>query len=155
VDAIRAVTGCAVRTVWATTARGLIPDAAAGSAEDFAFLAMTLDHGIIATTSVGRSGIQTHPHGYAGDRTMRIMGSHGVIAVDAYKPALRVYGPARAAQTSFADNSIDRLVDHCVRCAAGETVPDLTVDDGLAAVAVIETAYDAAREGRVLPVPAD
>jgi predicted dehydrogenase len=155
VDAIRAITGCAVRTVCATVTRALIPDVGPGEAEDFAFLAMTLDHGIIATTSVGRTGVQTHPRGYPGDRTMRIVGSHGVIAVDAHKPALRVYGAARAEEISFAENSIDRLVDHLVRCAAGETDAGLTVDDGLASVAVVETAYESARQGRVLPVPAD
>ncbi|MGQ0570718.1 MAG: Gfo/Idh/MocA family protein [Armatimonadota bacterium] len=154
VDAIRAITGCAVRTVCATVTRALIPEAGEGAAEDFAFLAMTLDHGIIATTSVGRTSVQTHPRGYSGDRTMRIVGSHGVIAIDAHKPALRIYGPERAEERSFAESSIDRQVHHLVRCAVGESDPDLTADDGLAVVAVIETAYESARQGRVLPVPA-
>jgi predicted dehydrogenase len=153
VDAIRAVTGCEVRSVCATTTRALIPAAAGGAPEDFAFLAMTLDHGIIATTSVARTGVQSHPRGYPGDRTMRIAGSHGTLIVDAHRPAFWVYGPDRAELRSFADPSVHAQIDHLIRCALGEDRAGITVDDGLAAVAVVETAYESARQAQVLAVP--
>ena len=152
VDAIRALTGCDVRTVFATVARGLIGGVGREGPEDFAFLAMSLDHGIIATTSVGRTGVHTHPKGYPGDRTIRIAGSHGTLLVDAHRPALWIYGPDRAEQRSFAESSVYLLIDHLVRCVQGETAPDITPEDGLAAVAVIETAYRSASLGQVLPI---
>jgi predicted dehydrogenase len=153
VDAIRAITACEVRSVCATATRALVAAGGSGPAEDFAFLAMTLDHGIIATTSVARTGVQGHPRGYSGDRTMRIMGSHGTLIVDAHRPAFWVYGPDREELRSFADNSVHAQIDHLVQCVLGEERPHLTVADGLAAVAVVETAYESARRAQVLPVP--
>jgi myo-inositol 2-dehydrogenase/D-chiro-inositol 1-dehydrogenase len=153
IDAIRAVTGCEVRQVYATTARGLVATASGGSAEDFAFLAMTLDHGIIATTSVARTGVQTHPRGYSGDRTLRIAGSHGTLLVDTHRPALWIYGPERAVERSFAGHALDAQIEHLVDCVLGRARPELDAGDGVAAVAVVETAYESARRGLALPVP--
>ena len=62
-------------------------------------LALNFEHGVVATTSVGRAPTQGHPNGYGGDRRVRIMGSHGTLVVDAAQQSLGVYG-ARAGRVA-------------------------------------------------------
>ena len=88
VDAIRAVLGLEARSVYATSGAFFYD----GDADDLSVLALTFERGVIATTSVGRAPTQGHPNGYGGDRRLRIMGSHGTLAVDAAAPSLSVYG---------------------------------------------------------------
>ena len=59
-----------------------------GEADDLSVLALNLEHGVIATTSVGRAPTTGHPNGYGGDRRLRLMGSHGTLVLDAARPAL-------------------------------------------------------------------
>ena len=72
-----------------------------GAADDLSVLALNLEHGVVATTSVGRAPTTGHPHGYGGDRRVRVMGSHGTIVVDAGAPSLAVYGNGRAEQRYY------------------------------------------------------
>ena len=94
-----------------------------GDADDLSVLALNLEHGVVATTSVGRAPTTGHPNGYGGDRRMRVMGSHGTIVVDAGAPSLAVYGNGRAEQRYFGAESLRALVDHFVAAARGEPRP--------------------------------
>jgi predicted dehydrogenase len=145
VDAIRAVLGLEARSVYATSGAFFY----GGDVDDLSVLALTFDHGVIATTSVGRAPTPGHPNGYGGDRRLRIMGSHGTLVVDGAAPALAVYGE-RAVQRSFGADSIRVLVDHFVAAVRGEQAPELAPLDARAALRVILAARTSAAENRVV-----
>jgi predicted dehydrogenase len=146
IDAIRAVLGLEVRSVYATTGNLFY----GSDADDFSVLALNLEHGVIATTSVGRAPTTGHPHGYGGDRRLRVMGSHGTVVVDAGAPSVAVYGDGRAEQRYFGVASLGALVDHFVAAVRGEQAAELGPRDARAALEVILAARIAAAENRVV-----
>jgi predicted dehydrogenase len=151
VDAIRAILGLEVQSVYATSGAFFYD----GPADDFSVLAMNLEHGVIATTSVGRAPTTGHPHGYGGDRRVRVMGSHGSIVVDAGAPSLAVYADGRADQRSYGTNSIRALVDHFVATVHGEVAPELSPRDARAALEVILAARESAAGNRLVQLKGD
>jgi predicted dehydrogenase len=146
VDALRAVLGLEVRSVYASVGNFFY----AGDADDFSVLALNLEHGVIATTSVGRAPTTGHPNGYGGDRRLRVMGSHGTIVVDAGAPALTVYSGGRAEQRYYGIESLRGLVDHFVAVVRGEQSPELGIRDARAALQVVLAARVSATENRVV-----
>jgi predicted dehydrogenase len=146
VDAIRAVLGLEVRSVYASIGSFFYT----GDADDFSVLALNLEHGVVATTSIGRAPTTGHPNGYGGDRRLRVMGSHGTIVVDAGAPALAVYGGGHAEQRYYGRQSLRALVDHLVAVVHGEQSPELGVRDARAALEVVLAARVAASENRVV-----
>ena len=145
VDAIRAVLGLEARSVYATSGAFFYD----GDADDLSVLALTFERGVIATTSVGRAPTQGHPNGYGGDRRLRIMGSHGTLAVDAAAPSLSVYGE-RPTQRYYGAESLRALVDHFVAAVRGEQAPELGPRDARAALEIILAARTSALEHRVV-----
>jgi predicted dehydrogenase len=146
VDAIRAILGLEVESVYATLGSFFY----GGGPDDFGVVAMTFQHGVIATTSVGRAPTTGHPNGYGGDRRVRVMGSHGTIVVDAAQQSLGVYGGGRVELHSYGDQSVRLLVDHLVGCIRGGQTPDVGPRDARAALQVILAARLAAAERRVV-----
>jgi predicted dehydrogenase len=144
VDALRAVLGLEVRTVYATSGSFFY-----GGADDFSVLALTFDHGVVATTSVGRAPTRQHPNGYGGDRRLRVMGSHGTIVVDASAPALSVYGE-QSTRRNYGTESVRTLIDHFVAVVRGEQSPELGPRDARAALEIIQAARVSAAENRVV-----
>jgi predicted dehydrogenase len=151
VDAIRAILGVEVQSVYATSGTFFY----GGPADDFSVLALNLEHGVIATTSVGRAPTTGHPHGYSGDRRVRVMGSHGSIVVDAGAPSLAVYADGRAEQRNYGVNSIRALVDHFVAAARGEVAPELDPRDARAALEVIIAARESVVGNRLVHLKGD
>jgi predicted dehydrogenase len=145
-DALRAVLGLEVRSVYATLGSYFYGE----GPDDFSVLALTLEHGVIATTSVGRAPTAGHPNGYSGDRRLRVMGSHGTITVDAAAPALSVYGGGAPGQRYYGGESLRGLVDHLVTTISGMTAPELGIRDARKALEVVLAARTAARENRVV-----
>jgi predicted dehydrogenase len=145
VDAIRAVLGLEAHSVYATSGAFFYD----GHADDLSVLAMTFERGVIATTSVGRAPTQGHPNGYSGDRRLRIMGSHGTLAVDAAAPSLSVYGE-RSTQRYYGAESLRALVDHFVAAVRGEQAPELGPHDARAALEIILAARTSAIDNRVV-----
>jgi len=146
VDAIRCVLGLEARSVYATRGAFFY----AGDADDFSVLAMTFEHGVVATTSVGRAPTIGHPNGYGGDRRLRVMGSHGTITVDAAAPALSVYGTHSQTQHYYGAESLRSLVDHFVGAVRGELAPELGPRDARAVLRIIIAAQTSAAENRVI-----
>jgi predicted dehydrogenase len=146
VDALRAVLGLEVRSVYASVGSFFYTR----DADDLSVLALNLEHGVIATTSVGRAPTTGHPNGYGGDRRLRVMGSHGTIVVDAGAPALAVYRGGHAQQRYYGRESLRALVDHFVAVVHGNEAPELGISDARAALEVILAARVAARENRVV-----
>jgi predicted dehydrogenase len=146
VDAIRAILGLEVRSVYATVGAHFF----GGDADDLSVLALNLEHGVIATTSVGRAPTTGHPNGYGGDRRLRIMGSHGTLVLDAARPALTVHGGGRTQQRYYGAGSLQALVDHLVNVVRGLQSPELGPHDARAALEVTLAARLAAAENRVV-----
>ncbi len=146
VDAIRAILALEVESVYATSGAFFYGE----PADDFSVLALSLEHGVVATTSVGRAPTTGHPYGYGGDRRVRVMGSHGSIVVDAGAPSLAVYGAGRAEQRYYGASSIRGLVDHFVASARGEIAPELSPRDARAALQVVLAARESAANNRVI-----
>ena len=151
IDAMRSILGLEVRSVYASLGSFFYGD----PADDFAVLAMNFEHGIAATTSVGRSPTKVHPNGYGGDRRIRIMGSHGTLVVDAAKPSLSVYGTnANSTQRYYGAESLRALVDHLVAVIRSQQRAELGPYDARAALEVVLAARMAADQQRVIPLPA-
>jgi predicted dehydrogenase len=146
VDAIRAILGLDVESVYATSGAFFYGD----GPDDFSVLALNFEHGVVATTSIGRAPTVGHPNGYGGDRRVRIMGSHGTVVVDAAQQSLGVYGMDRAQLRGYGDESLRLLVDHLVACIRSEQTPELGPRDARAALQVILAARIAAAEERVV-----
>lgn len=148
VDAIRAILALEVESVYATVGSFFYGEAP----DDFSVIGMNLEHGVVATTSVGRASTNSHPNGYSGDRRVRVMGSHGTITVDAAKPALGVYGGGRAEQRGYGRESVRGLVDHLVGCIRSGQPPEVGPRDARAALEVVEAARIASLENRVVRI---
>jgi predicted dehydrogenase len=146
VDAIRAILGLEVESVYATLGSFFY----GAGADDFSVLALNFEHGVVATTSVGRAPTTGHPNGYGGDRRVRIMGSHGSIVVDAAQQSLGVYHKDRPELRGYGDTSLRLLVDHLVACIRADQTPEIGPRDARAALQVILAARTAAAEQRVV-----
>jgi predicted dehydrogenase len=146
VDAIRAILGLEVESVYATSGSFFYGD----GPDDFSVLALNFQHGVVATTSVGRAPTTGHPNGYGGDRRVRIMGSHGTVVVDAAQQSLGVYAGGRAELRGYGDESLRLLVDHLVACIRTGQSPEVAPRDARAALQVILAARIAAAEQRVV-----
>src|SRR5262249_3333696 len=133
IDALRAVLGLEARSVYATSGSLFY----GGPADDFSVLALQMEHGVIATTSVGRAPPLGHPNGYGGDRRLRVMGSHGTISVDAASPALTVYAGGRAERRYYGRESLRGLLDHLVAVVREQQPPELGVHDARAALEIV------------------
>jgi predicted dehydrogenase len=150
VDAMRAILGLEVRSVYASVGSFFYAD----GVDDLAVLALTFEHGIIATTSVGRTPTPNHPNGYDGDRRLRIMGSHGSLVIDAAKPALSVYSAAPGSlQQYYGGESLRGLLDHFVGAVRGAESPELGPRDARAALEIVLAARTSAAEQRVVTLP--
>lgn len=148
IDAIRAILALEVESVYASVGSFFY----GGGPDDFSVIGMNLEHGVVATTSVGRAPTTGHPNGYGGDRRVRVMGSHGTITVDAANPWLGVYGEGRAEQRGFGRESLRGLVDHIVGCIRSGQRPEIGPADARAALAVVQAARVASRENRVVRI---
>jgi predicted dehydrogenase len=146
VDAIRAILGLDVESVYATLGSFFY----GGGPDDFGVLALNFQHGVVATTSVGRAPTASHPNDYGGDRRVRIMGSHGTVVVDAAQQSLNVYGSDRAERRGYGDESLRLLIDHLVACIRTGQSPEVGPRDARAALQVILAARTAAAEQRVV-----
>ncbi|MBV9578741.1 MAG: Gfo/Idh/MocA family oxidoreductase [Chloroflexi bacterium] len=148
VDAMRSILGLDVESVYATT--GSFFYGGGGSPDDFSVLALNFQHGVVATTSVGRAPTTGHPNGYGGDRRVRVMGSHGTLVVDAAQPSLGVYGAGWAERRGYGEHSVGLLIDHLVGCIRSGQTPEVGPRDARAALQVILAARLAAAEQRVV-----
>ena len=146
IDALRAVLRLEVRSVYASSGSLFYGE----GADDFSVLALNMEHGVIATTSVGRAPTTGHPNGYGGDRRLRVMGSHGTITVDASAPSMSVYGGGRSEQRYYGRESLRGLVDHLVGVVRGEQPPELGPRDARKALEVVLAARTSARENRLV-----
>ena len=148
---MRAILGLEIESVYASVGSFFYDQS---GPDDLAVLALNFEHGVVATTSVGRAPTRDHPNGYGGDRRFRVMGSHGTLVVDASNPALSVYGDGvPMTQRYYGAESLRLLVDHFVAAVRGEQAPELGPRDARAGLEVVLAARIAAHEQRVVKLP--
>jgi predicted dehydrogenase len=140
VDAVHALLGLEVRRVHA------IGD------PDLVTLLLDHDHGVTSTILCGRTtGLaDVRPAGLAVHR-YRISGSHGVLAVDATKPGVRVRTAEKTTRVWTGPNTVDALLD--VLSAGVRTGrAELGVADAVRAQRVVEAAARSLDSGQPITV---
>lgn len=151
VDIVLALTGQPVHRVHARAARrrdGAGP-------EDLAVLMLDHAHGITGTVVVGRIGeLAGLPPGGVAVHRYRVSGSHGVLDVDATRPAVAVHTGAALSTRWSGPASVERMLDE-LRAAVVANLPSQPgPSDARQVAAVIEAAHQSIAHGRPVDVPA-
>ncbi|MFC6015664.1 Gfo/Idh/MocA family protein [Plantactinospora solaniradicis] len=136
VDVLRALLGLEVRRVHAT------------GSPDLVTMLLEHDHAVTSTVVCGRvPALRDVPAGGLAVHRYRISGSHGVLAVDARKPALQVRTAATSGLVWTGPGTVDVLLDVLAAgIAAGRAV--LGPHDAVQAQRVIEAAQRSMETGQ-------
>ncbi|TDD96775.1 Gfo/Idh/MocA family protein [Jiangella asiatica] len=150
IDVVLALTGQRVRQVHARITRHWHD----GPADDLALLFLTHDHGVTSTVSVGRMRAlaDTRPAGLAVHR-YRISGSHGVLDVDAARPAVAVRRAEATGATWHGASTVGRLLDvlHAAVTAGRSSSPGPA--DALHVAEIVDAARASAASGVPVELP--
>jgi len=142
VDVLHAMLGLSVTRVFARSGRYWNSEA-----DDFVALMLDYAHGVTGTITVGRTGAarDTQPGGLTKHR-YRVSGSHGVLLVDALKPALDLHTADAQERRWIGPGTIDALLDVLHR-GIQTGLPDIAVTDAVHTHQVIEAAERSLRSG--------
>ena len=151
-DAILYLVPEKVRSVYAITGSYFFDNAKEAGVEDLAFITMEMDRGIIATTSLGRTPVQ-HTNGYGGDQTIRVMGTHGMLFLDANRPSWTAHGRSGTTNLKYGPAQMDSLIDHFVTCILEDRTPMCGPRDARNALEITLAALQSSRENRVVKLP--
>ena len=148
VDIMRWVLDSEVVSVYAE-----VSDRVHGTAvDDAAVVTLEFDNGVFATLDPSWS----RPQGYPtwGDVTLEVVGTGGVIALDALAEHLHTYGPSGHRFLPYGDDMDHRLMDAFLAAVlSGEAPPELASGvDGLRALEVALAAYASAVRGETVAV---
>lgn len=149
-DVVVALTGQRVRQVYARTSRHWHD----GPGDDLALLHLTHDHGITSTVSVGRvrALADTRPAGLAVHR-YRVSGSHGILDVDANRPAVAVRRAEGTSSTWHGAGTVDRLLDELHAAVAGARPSSPAPADAVHVAEIIDAARASAASGAPAAIP--
>lgn len=142
-DLMRWFTGSEVREVYAEVDT-LFGD---GEADDCGLLTIEFENGIIASHDPSWSRSASFPAW--GDATLEIVGTAGVIRVDAGAQHLTLHSDreARTVHVPWVDSNDDGLIADFVHCVKENGRPSISGEDGLRAMEVALAAYESARTG--------
>jgi predicted dehydrogenase len=147
IDIVHSLLGLAVRRVHA-----LAGSHWHRSPHDFVTLLLDHDHGVTSTIVCGRmAGLRDVPPAGVVVHRYRISGSHGVLATDATKPAVRVHSASRHDTTWAGPGTVDALLD-VVRAGVTTGHAELGPDDAVQVQRVVQAATRSVREGRPVDV---
>ena len=141
-----------VQTVYAITGSYFFENAKETGVEDLGFITMNMDRGIIATTSVGRTP-HDHPNGYKGDHTMRIMGTHGMIYLDANRPGWLSVGKSGVKNLPYGPDQAYAMIDHFVQAVLNDQTPMCGPQDARDTLEITLAALESARQNKVVKLP--
>jgi predicted dehydrogenase len=154
ITTIRYLTGLEVRSVYAEAGTFFFDQHAAAGVEDLGMLSLELDHGVMATITVGRVP-QATSHA-AVSSTLRVIGSHGHLAIDESQPVLDVWQRTeRRGRRIGGDAGLraaQRVLRDVVEAIRQDRVPRLTASDGWATIAAIDAAYRSVQSGQPVEV---
>ena len=147
VDLVHWLTGERVAEVYAETTTALHDVAV----EDVNLLSMTLTDG----TQFTLDGSWSKPDEWSfwGDATVELIGVDGVVSVDCFDEVVRETTDG-IESVFWGTDPNERMLRRFSRTAAGDADPAVGVDDAIAAVQVIEAAYESAANGKAVSVQA-
>ena len=143
-----------VRRVFARTASHFHQLNADNDVEDLATVTLEMDHGMLATLSIGRIGAASHPE--IGEIKIHVLGSEGALVISEARPEVGVYyrgQPAKEFRNRRVAEDLDYLlVENFLRAIDndGETILDAAA--GHAICAVVEAALESGRTGAPVDV---
>ena len=153
---LRYLTGVEIAEVYAEQATFFFEPHRRHGVEDLAVLSLRLEHGIVATVTVGR--VPQGPSSGALGSTLRLIGSHGHLTVDEQQPVVEVWGRTgseRRRQAIGGDPgsvAVTTAIAEFLRDIREGRPPLFGVADGRATIAVIEAAYRSAATGQPVRV---
>lgn len=143
ITTIRYLTGADIRSVYAEAGSFFFDPHKQAGVEDLGMLSLELDHGIMATITVGR--VPQAPSYPAVSSTLRVIGSHGDIAMDESQPVLDVWQRKERRGVRIGGDAGQRAVKavfgNFVDDIRKQRAPIVTAADGWATVAAIDAAY--------------
>jgi predicted dehydrogenase len=151
---LRMLAGAEVRRVFARTASHFHQLHADNDVEDLATVTLEMDHGMLATLSIGRIGAASHPE--IGEIKIHVLGSEGALVISEARPEVGVYyrgQPAKEFRNRRVAEDLDYLlVDDFLQAidTDGETILDAVA--GRAICAVVEAALESGRTGAPVEV---
>lgn len=154
ITTIRDLTGAEIRSVYAEAGTFFFEQHTAAGVEDLGMLSLELDHGIVATITVGR--VPQAPSHAAVSSTLRVIGSHGHIAIDESQPVLDVWQRKERRGRRIGGDAGLRAIQAALRdfvdAIRQDRAPRLTASDGWATVAAIDAAYRSISVGQPVEV---
>jgi myo-inositol 2-dehydrogenase / D-chiro-inositol 1-dehydrogenase len=149
---LRYLTGLEIVSVYAASGTYFFEPHRKSGVEDLASVAFTLERGVVATVSVGRIPAELPT---AGEFTLRIHGSHGMMYVDEYRPRVDIYGERgqRVRGLLAVDPGAGRtegILNDLIASIDVDRQPLVGPRDGRAVTAAILAAYESAATNRVV-----
>ncbi|PZF81737.1 Gfo/Idh/MocA family protein [Jiangella anatolica] len=144
IDVVLALTGQRVRRVFAR----LSTHWSDGGADDHALLFLDHDNGLTSTISVGRTRelADTPPAGLALHR-YRVSGSHGVLDIDASRPAVVLRRAEASSHTWHGAGTVDRLLDELRAAIAAGRPSAPSAADAVHIAEIVDAARTSAASG--------
>jgi predicted dehydrogenase len=154
ITTIRWLTGLEIRSIYAEAGALFFDQHQTAGVEDLGMLSLALEHDVVATITVGRVPQATSDA--AVSSTLRVIGSHGHLAIDESQPTLDVWRPhERRAKRIGGDAGLQAaqgVLRDFVDAVRQGRAPRLTASDGWATIAAIEAAYRSIRSGQPVEV---
>jgi myo-inositol 2-dehydrogenase/D-chiro-inositol 1-dehydrogenase len=149
---LRYLTGLEIVSVYAAAGTYFFEPHRQWGVEDLASVAFTLERGVVATVSVGRIPADMPT---AGEFTIRIHGSHGMLCVDEYRPRVDVFGERgqRVRGLAAVDAGAGRtngILNDFIAAIDTDRNPLVGPRDGRAVTAAILAAYESAATNKVV-----
>ena len=127
----------------------LAQDSKDAGVDDLSFITMNMERGIIATLALGRTP-HPHPNGYGGDQTIRIMGTHGMLYIDANRPSWMSVGKSGSSNKKYHHDNIYHMVDHYVNSLLNGTDHMGTEKDARDTLEITLAALESAQNNRLV-----
>lgn len=154
VDFLRYLTGLEVLEVYAEADTLFLEPHREFGVEDTGILSLRLEHGVIATVTVGR--VPYAPAAGHQASSLRLLGSHGYLTIEEEQPQIQGWGePGRSSWPIMGDGVQKGLVNQIaafVRDIRENRTPLYQPGDAWATVAVIDAAYRAIATGQPVAV---
>ncbi|MFQ6041407.1 MAG: Gfo/Idh/MocA family protein [Candidatus Poribacteria bacterium] len=180
VGLIRWLIGREVQKVFGVTANYFFAEHAKNDVEDFGLLSLTFDNQVTATVASGRIGWMSHPQG--GPNNVYLIGTEGILKIDAYQPRIEVYAdeppwtkpPIHPEDPmSFWSSTQDEVntppkrgwvvirdevesssdASRFIDCIESSRESEMSAKDGAAVVEVLMAGYVSAAKGDVVSLP--
>ena len=116
--------------------------------DDCGLLTLEFENGMIASHDPSWSRVSSFPTW--GDVTMEIIGTKGVLRLDALAQHLTLHSEStgRTTHLPWTDSYDDGLIEDFVQCIREDREPSISGDDGMKAMQVALAAYESARARR-------